>query len=371
MSTKSLGRRTIRFENPPVILSSASVAGKKEGDGPLRADFDIQNDDSFFGQETWEMAESEMQKLSLERAISKADLHAPDVNFVFAGDLLAQCSGSTFGLRDATIPFFGLYGACSTMAETLCVGAMAVDGGFADRVACLTSSHYCSAERQFRMPLEYGSLRTPTSQWTVTGAGCIILASPDCVDPALVESAFADSTRATHPHTAASQESSPKSGGVQNTPKITHFTAARIIDNGVTDANNMGAAMAPAAYDTLVTHFEETGRTPDYYDLILTGDLGQFGHDILVDFFARDGVKLTNYNDCGLMIFDLAEQDVDSGGSGCGCSATVLCGTILRKLRGGELRRVLFAATGAMLSATSSRQGESIPSICYAVSIET
>ena len=344
MSIKSIGERTLRLENPPVILSYASVAGKKEGEGPLLADFDIQNDDSFFGEESWEKAESAIQRLVLGRALDKAELEGADIDFVFAGDLLNQCSGSTFGLREAQIPFFGLYGACSTMAESLAVGAMAVDGGFADRVACLTSSHYCSAERQFRMPLEYGGQRPPTAQWTVTAAGCIVLASPKCNAPARL-------------------------------PRITHFTTAKIIDAGIKDANNMGAAMAPAAYDTLSAHFRDTGREPSYYDLILTGDLGQFGHDILVDFFANDGITLTNYNDCGLMIFDLMGQDVHSGGSGCGCSASVLCGHILRRMTGDggredTLSRVLFAATGAMMSTTTSQQGESIPSVCYAIAIE-
>ncbi|MDR0905122.1 MAG: stage V sporulation protein AD [Oscillospiraceae bacterium] len=336
---KKLGERTFRPENPPVILGSASAVGKKEGEGPLGADFDIRNDDSFFGEDTWEKAESQIQSLALGRAVEKAELSLSDMDFVFAGDLLNQCAGSTFGLRDANIPFFGVYGACSTMSETLCFGAMAIDGGFAERVACITSSHYCSAERQFRMPLEYGGQRTPTSQWTVTGAGAVILGR----------------------------------GGAKNAnglPKITHFTSAKIIDAGIKDANNMGAAMAPAAYDTLSAHFRDTGRSPDYYDLILTGDLGRLGHDILVDFFAKDSIKLNNYNDCGLMIYDVEGQDVHAGGSGCGCSATVLCGHILRKMNTGELRRVLFAATGAMMSTTSSQQGESIPSICYAVAIE-
>ncbi|MDR0839019.1 MAG: stage V sporulation protein AD [Oscillospiraceae bacterium] len=337
MQNKKIGWRTSRFLGAPVIIGSAAVGGKKEGDGPLRDDFDILNEDSFFGEQTWEKAESAMQKLALDAAIKNAALAPSGVEYVFAGDLLNQCIGSTFGLRDAEIPFFGVYGACSTMAETIALACVSIDGGFAKNAVALTSSHYCSAERQFRFPLEYGGQRTPTSQWTATGAGAVVLSE----------------------------------SGDASLPRVTHFTSGKIVDAGVKDANNMGAAMAPAAYDTLKAHFDDTGRAPSYYDLILTGDLGSLGSEILLDFFARDGVAIENHNDCGLMLYDREGQDVHAGGSGCGCSAGVLCGHILNAMRAGTLRRVLFAATGAMLSTTSSQQGESIPSISYAVAIET
>jgi len=383
MAKKSIGERTFRLENPPAVLAHAAVVGKKEAEGPLGAYFDIKNDDSFFGEETWEKAESAMQRLALERALTKSHLTASDVDLVFAGDLLNQCCGSVFGMREASIPFFGLYGACSTMAEALAVGSMALDGSFANRVACVTSSHFCSAERQFRMPLEYGGQRPPTAQWTATGAGCVVLESACCADTERVRASKADLTLLGD---CATERTS--------SPQVTHFTTAKIIDAGIKDANNMGAAMAPAAYDTLSAHFRDTGREPSYYDLIVTGDLGRLGHDILLDMFARGGTTLTNYNDCGLMIYDLEAQDMHSGGSGCGCSAAVLCGNILRRMgaqnlaaplcddapqdalpqeniiHSTPLRRVLFAATGAMMSTVSAQQGESIPSICYAIAIE-
>jgi stage V sporulation protein AD len=334
MSNKKIGERTFAFKNPPSVLGSACVGGKKEGEGPLSGEFDILNDDSFFGKETWEKAESEMQRLALAEALKKAGLASPDMDFVFAGDLLSQCIGSAFGLRDVGIPFFGVYGACSTMAESLILACMSVDGGFAERAAALTSSHFCGAERQFRFPLEYGGQRAPTAQWTVTGAGAVIVGASD----------------------------SP--------PFVTRFTSGMIVDAGIKDASNMGAAMAPAARDTLSAHFRDTGRSPDYYDLIVTGDLGALGSELLRELLDGEARLGENYTDCGLMIYSREGQDVHSGGSGCGCGAAVLSGKILRELREGRLRRVLFAATGAMMSPLSTQQGESIPSICYAVSIE-
>ena len=335
MSAKKLGKRTYFFTNPPSVLASACTGGKKESEGPLRAEFDILNDDSLFGKSSWEKAESEMQRLTLERALIKAERSPAAVDFLFAGDLQSQCTASTFGNCEAGIPFFGLYGACSAMSESLALAAMSIDGGFADSAAAITSSHFCSAERQFRFPLEYGGQRAPTSQWTVTGSGAVVLG----------------------------QKTMP--------PYVTGFTSGKLIDAGIKDAANMGAAMAPAAVDTLLAHFEDTGRTPDYYDLIVTGDLGKLGSEIVTDMLLAAGHNATAvYNDCGLLVFDLEEQDVLSGGSGCGCSAVVLAGYLLNKLRRGEINRLLFAATGAMLSAVSTQQGESIPSICYAVSIE-
>ena len=273
-----------------------------------------------------------MQKRALSRALDKAGLKAGDLDYILAGDLLNQCVGSAFGLRDFGIPFYGLYGACSTMGESLALASLLIDGGFARRAAAMTSSHFCTAERQYRMPVPYGSQRTPTAQWTATAAGCTILEE--------------------------------KGQG----PYVTHVICGRIVDKGITDANNMGAAMAPAAYDTLSAFFRDTETGPKDYDLILTGDLGELGHDIVRDFFQRDGVDLGDrYQDCGLLLYDREAQDMHAGASGCGCSAAVLNGYVLPGLRAGKWRRVLFAPTGALLSPTTSFQGESVPGICHAV----
>ena len=324
------------MSNPPSVAAGACVVGQKEGEGPLRQWFDYISDDSYFGQASWEKAESIMQSKCFTLCCDKAKIAPSQIEYVFAGDLLNQCVGSTFAARDLPIPFFGIYGACSTMAESLSLAAMTIDGGFADTTCAMTSSHFCSAERQFRLPLEYGGQRTPTAQWTVTGAGALILTAAGCG------------------------------------PYITHITTGRIYDAGVTDANNMGAAMAPAAYETLKTHFEDTGRTPSDYDAIITGDLGKVGHDILVDLFLKDGMDLgVRAMDCGRLIYDLKAQDVHAGGSGCGCSASVLCGHILQRMTLGEWPRVLFAATGALMSPTTSQQGETIPGICHAVVLDT
>jgi len=334
MSLKHVGRQSVSLPTPPSILTTASVVGKKEGEGPLRDTFDHISDDAYFGQKTWEKAESQMVKLAVTKALDKAKLSASEIDFVFAGDLLNQCIGSTFGLRGLEIPMFGLFGACSTMAEALALGSMVIDGGFADRVAVVTSSHFCTAERQFRLPLEYGGQRTPTAQWTVTGAGAAILASDG---PG---------------------------------PYIKHITCGIITDEGIKDANNMGAAMAPAAYSTISAHFRDLSISPSEYDLIVTGDLGALGAEILLDFFRNDGIDLApNYNDCGLMIYDREGQDVHAGASGCGCSATVLCGHLIESMRSGRYNRILFAGTGALLSTVSAQQGESIPSICCAVTL--
>ncbi|MGE4484468.1 MAG: stage V sporulation protein AD [Oscillospiraceae bacterium] len=334
MSTKHIGKQTLAFCSPPSIAGHACVVGKKEGEGPLKNSFDYISEDSFFGKKTWEQAESTMVNQALMLALDKASLPPSDIEYIFAGDLLNQCIGSSFGLRETKIPLFGLFGACSTMAEGLCLAAAVIDGGFADRTAAVTSSHFCSAERQFRFPLEYGGQRTQTAQWTVTGSGAIILT------------------------------------GDGPGPYITHATPGKIVDAGIKDVNNMGAAMAPAAYDTLRTHFEDLSLTPADYDLIVTGDLGAVGAEILVDFFKSDGVELApHYDDCGLMIFSAEKQDVHAGGSGCGCSASVLAGYLLNGMREGRWRKILFSGTGALLSPVSSQQGESIPSICCAVAI--
>lgn len=327
-----MGRQTVALAAPPSVVSFANIGGKFEGNGPLADSFDELNKDSFFGQKTWEQGESVMQKRVLENALKKAGLESAQLDYILAGDLLNQCIGSSFALRDFGIPFYGLYGACSTMGESLSLASLLIDGGFAERCAALTSSHFCTAERQYRMPVPYGSQRPPAAQWTATAAGCTILAA--------------------------------EGPG----PYVTHVTCGTIEDLGICDANNMGAAMAPAAYKTLTALFRETHTTPRDYDLILTGDLGELGHAIVLDFFRRDGLDLTgNYFDCGMLLYDRKNQDMHAGASGCGCSAAVLNGYVLSGMRAGRWKRVVFAPTGALLSPTSSFQGESIPGICHAV----
>lgn len=334
MAVKRVGKYTIKFDNPPVITGYASVVGKKEGDGPLADTFDAINKDTTLGQRSWEKAESFMQQDALNRAISKASMKKDDIACVYGGDLLNQCIGTSFAIRGSDIPFMGLYGACSTMAEGIISAAMAVDGGFADNAAAVTSSHFCTAERQYRFPLEYGGQRTPTAQWTATASGALVLS---------------------------------KAGAG---PKVTHACIGRIIDMGITDVNNMGAAMAPAAYETVSSFFYETGFPTNTYDLIVTGDLGNVGKGLFTDLISRDGKDFgARYNDCGAMLFS-DKQDVHAGGSGCGCSAAVLCGYILNNMKNGKFKKVLFAGTGALLSPTSMMQGESIPGICHLVAIE-
>ena len=326
---------TITLSAPPTIFASASVVGAKEGEGPLKAGFDYISDDSYFGESSWEKAESSMFRRCFTTVCDKAKIAPSELDFVCAGDLLNQCIGSAFALKDSKVPYFGLYGACSTMAESLSLASLLLDGGFADHVCAMTGSHFCSAERQFRLPLEYGGQRTPTSQWTVTGSGAVIL------------------------------------GNNASGPQVTHVTIGSITDAGITDANNMGAAMAMAAADTLSRHFADTARAPEYYDAVLTGDLGKVGSDILAELLAMRGITLgARHMDCGVLIFDAERQGVCSGGSGCGCSASVLSGYVLDNMRAGGWKRVLFAATGALMSPTTSLQGESIPGICHAAALE-
>lgn len=336
MDTKKLGRQTVRFAAPPTIAGFGSAVGKKEGQGPLGSWFDFVGDDDTFGQKSWEKAESTLQEIALHQALKRAGLLPGDLDYVLAGDLLNQCIATSYSLREKNVPFFGLYGACSTMAESLSLGAMLLDGGFGRSVAALTSSHFCSAERQYRNPLEYGCQKPPTAQWTATGSGAVIL------------------TREGHG------------------PYVTHVTTGKIVDKGIADANNMGAAMAPAAYDTLRAHFRDTGRKPDFYDCIVTGDLGSLGREIVLDFFRQDGGDLSAvYSDCGCLLFDAQAQDVHAGASGCGCSAVVLTGYLLRRMRDGACKNLLFCGTGALHSPTATMQGESIPGICHAVAITT
>ncbi len=331
---KRLGKQTVEMAFPVNIVATASIAGQKEAQGPLGEYFDVVMEDAEWGEETWEKTESKMQKHAVIRALEKGGIDAADINYIFAGDLLNQCISSTFGLAEFGIPFLGVYGACSTMAETIGLSAMAIDGGFADFAAAVTSSHFCTAERQYRNPLEYGGQRTPTAQWTVTGSGAAILSK------------------------------------MGEGPFVTHFTSGKIVDFGIKDANNMGAAMAPAAADTLAMHFKDTGRNPEFYDLILSGDLGVVGSSVVVDLLRDEGIDISsNYDDCGCMIFDIEKQDMHAGGSGCGCLASVLCGYIMDRIRSGELKNVLFMGTGALLSPTSTLQGGTIPSVAHAVAI--
>ncbi len=333
---KRVGRYTIKMENMPSINGFAAVCGKKEAEGPLGEYFDYTYDDTTLGEASWEKAESKLQTEAVNRALEKANVRAADVDFIFAGDLLNQCISSTFGLRNLNIPFLGQYGACSTMAQTLILSSIMVECAIAKNCVAVTSSHFCSAERQFRFPLEYGGQRTPTAQWTVTGSGAAVV------------------------------------GGSGNNPFISAVTVGKIVDLGIKDANNMGAAMAPAAAATLEDFLKDTETTPNDYDLILTGDLGQVGSDLLFELLSKDGIKLGNkHNDCGVMIYDKEKQDVHAGGSGCGCSATVLCSVILNKLKKGDLNNILFMATGALMSPTSSQQGESIPGVAHLVQIKS
>ena len=330
---KKMGKQSYGINTPVCITGYACIGGKKEGQGPFGAHFDYITDDGYYGEKTWEKAESKMQKEAASRAVTKAGKSLSDIDVVFSGDLLNQCIGSSFGLRDLEIPFYGLFGACSTMAESLSLGAMMVDGGYAKNVVCGASSHFCSAERQFRTPLEYGGQRPFTAQCTATASGMVVLSSEG------------------------------------NGPCITHITTGKITDKGIKDGLNMGAAMAPAAVSTLLAHFEDTGLAPADYDIIVTGDLGSVGHSIASDLMNKNGVKMNNYKDCGMMIYNNEEQDTHAGGSGCGCSAAVLCAHILPEMEKGSLNKVLFVGTGALMSPTSVQQGESIPGIAHAVAI--
>ncbi len=334
MPPNKRGKCSFALPQLPVITHWASVAGKKESEGPLSRCYDITSQDTFFGQKTWEQAEKQMQKLALDTLLNKAKISPEQVGMVFSGDLLNQCIGSSFSLRGTGIPHLGLYGACSTMAESLLLASMAVGGGFSDRVVAMTSSHFASSERQYRFPLGYGGQRTPTAQWTVTGSGAVLVCA----------------------------------GG--NGPRIHSCTVGTVTDLGIKDANNMGAAMAPAAWATIRSHLEDLQADPNDFDRIITGDLGQVGKELLLELARRDGVSLGGrLQDCGCLVFDREKQDVHAGGSGCGCSAITLCGHLLKELNSGKLKKILFCGTGALLSPTSSQQGLPVPGVCHAVCI--
>ncbi len=333
-ATKKRGKQSFVLPSHPVITTWASVAGKKESEGPLKNLFDVTSKDTYFGQKTWEQAEKQMQQIALETLAKKAGMKKEDFSLVYSGDLLNQCIGSSFSLNNCGIPHLGLYGACSTMAESLLLASMTVDGGYSDQVVAMTSSHFASSERQYRFPLGYGGQRTPTAQWTVTGSGAALVCSEG------------------------------------HGPRVESCTIGTVTELGVKDANNMGAAMAPAAFSTIRAHFEDMHTCPEDFDLIVTGDLGQLGREMLMELARRDGINLGGkVTDCGTLVFDLPKQDVHSGGSGCGCSAITLCSYLLGNLNSGKLKRILFCGTGALLSPVSTQQGLPIPGVCHAVSI--
>lgn len=335
--SKHFGRQSVRFENPVYIITTASTVGPKEGEGPLAEFFDIILPDSLCGEDSWEKAESKIVKDTFGKALSKSKLSQENIDYIISGDLLNQNSGSTFAIRDMDIPFFGIFGACSTMGEGMSLGALLIDGGFANNILVGASSHFCASEKQFRFPLELGTQRTPTSTWTVTGQGSAILSN----------------------------------NTNEKCPQITAITTGKIIDMGITDTNNMGAAMAPAAFDTLNAHFSDLSLNPDYYDLIITGDLGYVGHDLVLKMFSEKNMDLSkNYSDCGMLIFDKDKQGTNSGGSGCACSAVTFAGYLYKKLKDGQLNKLLFVPTGALMSPTSAQQGETIPGIAHAIAIE-
>ncbi len=334
MNKQKIGKNSFQMRSPLTIKAWASVVGKKEALGPLGTTFDVTCEDSYYGQKTWEQAEKKMQQIALQTLAKKANIRQSEFDVVFSGDLLNQCIGSSFPLRNTNIPHIGLYGACSTMAEGLLMASMAVGGGFADNAVALTSSHFASSERQYRFPLGYGGQRTPTAQWTVTGSGSALVCTQG------------------------------------DGPKITGCTIGTVTDYGIKDANNMGAAMAPAAMQTIIAHFDDFSIGPEDYDLIVTGDLGQLGKEILISLLENAGVHIGGkIADCGCLIFDNTAQDVHAGGSGCGCSAVTLCGYLLNKLSIGSMKKILFCGTGALLSPTSVQQGLPIPGICHAVAI--
>ncbi len=332
---KKIGTQTFKLDNPVTIFETASIVGKKEADGPLAKYFDVCLQDEFFGEKTWEKAESKMIKFAIETVIRKSNIAVSDIDYLLAGDLLNQCISSSFGIRDFEIPFLGIFGACSTFVEGMMIGSMLLDGGAGNYALAATSSHFCSAEKQFRFPLELGNQRPPTSQWTVTGSSAAVLS---------------------------------KSG---TGPFITHVTPGKIVDRGITDANNMGSAMAPAAVSTILTHLKDTGRKPTYYDAIITGDLGHIGKGIVLDLCKAEGFQLSSvYNDCGVLMFDKEKQDTHSGGSGCACCGTVFSGYFFNQLKEKKIKNMLLVATGALMNSTSTQQGESIPGIAHAISIE-
>jgi stage V sporulation protein AD len=340
--SKMVGKQSIIFHNPPCIIAAASIAGKKEGEGPLGTLFDAIEEDPLAGKKTWEEAESEFIKRAAQKVLEKAGLANKDIRYLVGGDLLGQLIATSFGIAELEIPMLGIYGACSTMGEAMSIGAILVEGGFADRVLAITSSHFAGAEKQFRFPLDYGNQRPYSASWTITGSGAVILADPSCA---------------------------PKDSNAQVV--IKGVTIGKIVDYGLKDSMNMGAAMAPAAFETIKQNFEDLGVDPNYYDKIITGDLGYVGKNILIDLLKEKNFDISgNHMDCGIEIFDKDSQDTHAGGSGCGCSAITFAGYVFKQLREGNWKRVLFVPTGALLSQVSFNEGNSVPGIAHAVIVE-
>ena len=329
------GKQSLCFTEAPFIISTANIVGKKEGEGPLAGHFDVIGEDDKFGQNTWEEAESTLQKEAFTMAVGRAGLKKEDIRYLFAGDLLGQTMATSFGVLDFQVPLFGLYGACSTCGESLSLGAMCVAAGYADHVVTMTSSHFASAEKQFRFPLEYANQRPKSATWTVTGSAAFVL------------------------------------GKERGMAKITGITTGKIVDFGIKDSMNMGAAMAPAAKEVIRQHFEDFGRSEKEYDRIITGDLGYIGQSILLDFMSKNGHQMRDRHlDCGMKIFDQEKQDTHAGGSGCGCAAVTLSAYILPKIQKGEWKRVLFVPTGALMSTVSYNEGASVPGIAHGIVLE-
>lgn len=340
--SQKLGESSIKPEQPVYILDSASIVGTKEGEGPLGLLFDKIGEDDMFGCQTWEEAESTLQREAVGLALGKADLKPQDISCIFAGDLLGQSMATSFGISTYQIPLLGIYGACSTCGEALLLGTMSIAGGFADRVVCVTSSHFASAEKEFRFPLEYGSQRPLSASWTVTGSGAFVLGGA-----------------------AGKKDRKARA-------RITGGTVGKIVDFGLKDSMNMGACMAPAAASTLERHFIDFASGPEDYDKIITGDLGKVGQKVLIDLLREKGFDISEQHmDCGIEIFDGETQDTHAGGSGCGCSAVTLSAYILKQVEEGNWKKVLFMPTGALLSKTSFNEGMSVPGIAHAAVIET
>lgn len=341
VAKKTKGKQSILFEHPPYIIGAGAVAGKKEGDGPLGKYFDWVEEDPMFGGETWEDAEGRMQKKAAQLAIEKAGLKEGDIRYLLAGDLLDQLIATSFGIMSLEIPLFGVYGACSTMGESLSLGAVLVEGGYAEHIVALTSSHNAGAERQFRFPLAYGNQKPLSATWTVTGSGALVV----------------------------SNEPGKKSMDSQFI--IKGITTGKIVDYGIKDSMNMGSCMAPAACDVIYQNLQDFNLKPEDYDKIITGDLGLVGKEILLDMLSAKGYDISQqYMDCGIEIYDIQEQDVHSGGSGCGCSAITLAGYILEMMRQGTWKKILFVPTGALLSKVSYNEGKTVPGIAHGIIIE-
>lgn len=340
--SKMVGKQSILFGNPPYIFSAASIAGKKEGEGPMGTLFDVVQEDPMLGKNTWEEAESELMKEAASKVLQKAGLSSADVRYLVGGDLLGQLIATSFGIAELEIPMFGIYGACSTMGEAMSIGAILIDGGYADKVLAITSSHFAGAEKQFRFPLDYGNQRPYSASWTVTGSGAVILSKQ------------------------------PNQQNNETNIVIKGITTGKIVDYGIKDTMNMGAAMAPAAFETIKQNLEDFKIEPSYYDKIITGDLGYVGKNILIDLLKEKNFDISNnYMDCGIEIFNKDEQDTHAGGSGCGCSAITFTSYIIKQLRERKWERVLFLPTGALLSQVSFNEGKAIPGIAHAVIVET